>query len=345
MGRDISSLTNQLTEKVVLWAKESIFRVFIVLFVVYIVFFPIAQYLQELIRSLPYFSSLLILSVFIQRNFTLQNLLILLFIMILLLLYLILRRKIESTVKIGEEFKNDLNAWGLPLNSSWVRQKCKDYLGNMLRVSNSVMPGTLKETYSWYDYEMSFWVKMDENVNKGFGFAVRVEDSSKAIIFQITHNRFVPFLLQNGSLIRDEDNEEDLTLMLDEQEWAKVKVIVKGNLVEININGNKIIYKIPSGSYNVESFYVSGYEITLREIKRRDGENKSRINQLLEQNKEIEDMPEGEAKTEARNKFSDELTKLPATTRVILDYQKGAVGFRTEMNQTSYYRKLFVRKI
>lgn len=347
MGKDFSSLTNYITEKIVLWAKESLLRVLTVLFFVYIFFFPLAQSIQDLIFNLPYSSIIFLIISFIQTNFSLVDLSILLLALIILLLYLILKRRIESSVKVKEEFKSDLNEWSIPLNSSWVRQKCKEYLGNMLRVSNSRLPGTLKATYSWYDYEMSFWAKMDKsNINKGFGFAVRVEDSSNAVVFQIINNKFIPYLLLNGSFIRDEDNEEDLTLILDEEEWARVKVIVRGNIVELNINGNKIVYKIPSGSYNVESFFISGFnEVTLRQIKRKDGENKERWSQLLSENSRIEAMRDGVEKETARREFGNKLTALPATTKIILDYQKGAVGFRTEIEQTAYFRKLFVKKI
>lgn len=347
MGSDLTSLTGKFTSKVALWAKESYLRVFVVLFIIYVLIFPLAEYLQGIIKRIPYLYLLTIISNFVYKELSIKDLLFLLFFLLFLLGFLRLRSKLSENVKIMEEFKYELTNWSIPLYAKWVRQKCKDFWGNMLRIESSLFPGTLKGAYSWYDYEMSFFVKGEEKKDSSeFGFAVRVEDSSNAVIFQVTNNKVIPYLLYNGTFIHDIDNEEELPMVLDEDEWVKVKAIVKGNLVEINIGGNKIIYKIPSESYNVDNILLSGFRNpTLREIRRKDQERSDKLNQLIQRSDKIDSMQEGPEKENAHRQWSIDINNLPATTRITLDYQKGSIGLRTELKQIAYYRKLTVKKI
>lgn len=348
MGNEISSLTNRFTSVIVLWAKESYIRIALVLFISYVLLFPLAQYFQDLIKKIPYWYLLTSFTNFIYETLSLKDLILLLVLLLLLLGYLFLWRKFTETINIEDEFKYELTNWSIPLYSSWVRQKCKDYWGNMLRIKNSKFPGTLKGAYSWYDYEMSFSAKMDSvDQQKGFGFAVRIEDSSNAIIFQITNNKFIPFLLYNGTLIRDTDNEEDLPVILDENEWSRVKVLVKGNIVEINIRGsNKFIYKIPAESFNVPNILMAGFSNpNLSELRQKHQEQRAKLSQLLDRDTQINKMPEGPDKEVAKQQWNNDLSQLPQTTRITFDYQKGSVGLRTDDNQVSYYRKLTVKKI
>lgn len=347
MNNLFSTLFSKVLNNIILWAKESIWRSFLILILVFIFLVPLVGYLQSLVRNFPYITTFNLFITFLKNNLSIKDYLFIL--IFLFILYLIKKQDKEllKTRVIKENFEKGLNGWNIPLGTGWTIQDCDDSLGKMLNVTHSPYPGVLKDTYSWYDYEISFQVKFDKSTSKEkrkFAVVVRSENNFNGIMLQFSENEFRPHLLYNGTYILDEI--ENLPTILKIDVWIPISLFVKGSNIDIYIYNYKIQYKIPMKAYTIDSKLLSSKEtIKLSNIELKHNEIKDRIARWITlYNK-------GEATKDPieKKKLSDEsdsiFKNIPPTSRILFEYQKGSIGFRESDTESAYFKNLIVKKI
>jgi hypothetical protein len=346
----INKLFNRVFEKLILYAKESYLRTVFVASALVIFGVPLLGYLQNQVRQIPYIWIVQQIYFFLTKNLTPLD-----FILIILLLSSffcswLLRQEFLKTRLIKELLGTDLRSWSIPTNSGWSIQNCEGYLGKMLAITSSPRPGTLKEAFSWYDYEISFQAKFGTTNNAGddnFNVVLRSENYLSGVVIQFSEKYMRPYLLYEGKMILDKASERQLPTILPKNDWINFRISVTGNDVEILAGGYKLLYIIPSRKFtiNQETFDAPGQKSFY------DLEN-SEAN-LLEK-KSVENMqwqkyqklPEGEEKTKAGDDWLKLYRALPKEVQINLEYQKGSLGFMTTTpNSSSYFRKLIVKKM
>ncbi len=343
-NNEVKILFSKVFKNIGLWASQSYTRALFVLLILTIFGIPLIGYLQKLVNEFPYAKTANSIVGFFQTNFkSIDYLLTGLFLLYGFSIYYIYRQFVNSKV-IKEDFGAGLNNWAIPMDSSWTTQKCGDTLGKMLSVTNSAYPGTLKGAYGWYDYEISFWAKIDKDTHKdrqNFSLAIRSESNFNGIMLQITKSHIRPHFLYNGTFIVDNENTQQLPTILKPNEWIKVKVFVQGNNVDIFIDDYKVQYKIPTKVFDVENKVMSKGTISLEEIEESHNQIKAKHNQVLD----ILAMPESPARDEAIKTIEPIMNSIPPFTRVIFEYQKGSIGFRESGSECAHFRDLRVKKI
>ncbi|HSW88864.1 MAG TPA: hypothetical protein VLG12_06905 [Candidatus Saccharimonadales bacterium] len=334
MENEIKLLYSKVLKSLSIWGSQSYWRSLIIILAILIFGIPLVGYLQDQVRSFAYISFSIIIFSFLQKTFVLAYYLVGLgFVIVGIIFYWILRLINRSRV-IKDKFKEGLTGWALPLSAGWTIQRCTDKLGKMLSVTNSTYPAILKEAYWWYDYEVSFETKIEKGSrNPNFAVVIRSESNFDGIMLQITRSQLRPHFIYKGTFIVDTDAEEQLPTVLAVDEWIKVKLIVKGNNVAIFIDGYELQYKIRTYIGEVTNDLLSGNTVTLDEIKK----SNAKVTRI----KEVLSMPDSETK----NTLLEGIGVIPGYSTVILEYQKGSVGFREAGREKAHFRDFKIKRI
>lgn len=346
MDKGFSILNERLLKNLILWAKESYLRTLLVFLTLLIIGIPLIQYLQNEVKKIP----TLLLSVsntvvtFANNNLSIPDYFFLITIIALFFIILVIYKKLEKTKIITDSFNRQLNGWAIPLGSGWTIQPCTDALGYMLSVTNSIFPGILKEAFGWYDYEITFLTKINSKVKAGrqnFSVIVRSENNFNGVMLQVTSTHLRPHLLYNGTYILDTEKDEQLPTVLPSSVWIPVKILVVGNNIDLWIYNHKLNYKIPTKIYDVENtLLTSGQTLTINKLEESKRKIENRWMKLVEINK----MPSSQNKFSEQDKLVKDLTDNPSS-KVLLEFQKGSVGFREWGEEHAYFRNLKVKKI
>lgn len=348
-NNEFSFLISKIFRGIYLWAKESFLKSLLIVGVIWIFIVPLLQYLQTLVRKFPYSSSFFLLWGFIQTSIGIKGLLLLEVMLFFLLALLRLGREIQKTKNIKDDFERGLNKWSIPINSGWTIQECDDAPGKMLSITDSRYPGTLKDAYGWYDYEITFLVKLpkkeEDKKKQIFAVTIRSENNLNGVMFQLTTTHFRPHLIYNGTFILDEKNFEKLPTILKDDTWIKVTILVTGNIVEINLLNYKLFYKIPSVTYNVRNSLLA-QDTSITSLEDSDREIETYLNDSLKKLRKFVDTPRDNA--EERKKAWEEYlqadSSIPPYTKVTIEYPKGSLGFRAHGNEQAYFRNVSIRK-
>lgn len=258
-------------------------------------------------------------------------------------------KSIMTTKIINERFRDNLNRWSIPLGSGWTIQKNIEGPGKVLSVTKSRFPGTLKETYSWYDYEVSFqaWMKQtnDDKQYENIGIVVRAENNLNGVLLQVTKTHFRPFLIQNSNFILDSNGVEQLPTILNYDEWIPIKILVSGNYVTLSTQYFRINYKIPTLTLTIEptQLYFKP-EIDLKDLEANHKENKMRWDNFWKRYRENQNETNLNVKLKKDTELNEEFGKMPKTESFNLEFQKGSIGFRQDGNEQTYFRNLKVKK-
>lgn len=349
---EIKSLFSRVFRAPYLWAVQSYRRSLFVLFIFVVIGVPIIQYLQDLVKNGHYIEIITTFITFLGTLPPLTHILIILFLVIFFWLSCLSLVHKKSKI-IQDKFEKELNHWAMPLNAGWTIQKCTDRLGRMLSVTNSDYPGTLKAAYNWYDYKISFLAKMDDEIvpeRQNFAFVVRSEDNYNGVMFQITKTHIYPHLLYNSTYIKDTENDQQLPTVLNPGEWINVRVVVLGNTAEIYLDGFKASYKIPSLVINYgRSDLLARHSINLKEIQDVNAtvtEKYNRISGILR-------MTPSPAKEEAMKTIGnifEEINKdssgySVSYSKILLEYQRGSVGFRESGPEHAFFKDFRIKRI
>lgn len=336
----ISTLTSKIVKRIVFWAGESYFWTIIVLLIFFIFIVPLVGSLQDLVKKIPYENYLGGFAFYIYLNFRPLDYILTVTTVIFAILFFFVRRRLLKISEIKENFSKGLNKWSMTIGSGWTIQDCTDRNGRMLSVTNSSLPGTLKSAYGWYDYEISFQAKIDStSANPNIGIVVRSESNFNGILLQITKTHFRPHFLSNGTFILDNKNIEQLPTVLTTDTWIDVRLTVEGNDIEIYIYNYKLNYKIRSLTYKVDNIRI-GIDTNLQDIESDNIAIEAEESNWYEEFNKVAKLPAGER--------SEAYRKLPVVrpyTTIMLDYQKGSVGFRESGSEHTYFRKLSVKSL
>lgn len=349
MNFDLQSLISKTFKKLYLWGSESTYKSLLLLAVIFIFGVPLIGFLQNKVIYFPYKSSFDTLISFFQNNFNLAYYIIFASFLITFSLLFYVLRKLNSFNIIKDNFEFDLSKWGIPLSSSWTLHKCEDVLGKMLRITKSQFPATLKGANAWFDYLFSFYAKIDNDVpkiNQKIGIIVRSENNVNGIMLQFEKDYFRPHLLFNGTYFLDSEQDQQLPTILPINEWIKFEVFVKGTNIEIEFEGYKIHYRIPTKDYAVEDYLVSKDRTTLKDLEANSKIVSSKQTELY---KKIDEYLALKVDDPNRSKKYEEFDKLrkamPSTSKITFDYQKGSVGFRESGIEKIFVRNVIVKKI
>jgi len=113
---------------------------------------------------------------------------------------------------------------------------------NVLSVTNSPDGGFTRVGAYWTNYNFTFDTKI---LNKFSSWLLRVKDKHNYLMFQCWRDRIVPHIRINSYWEVCEPIFLDNHLTIKINMWYKVKIIVRGDIIEIEINGNNIRYTIP----------------------------------------------------------------------------------------------------
>lgn len=349
--KELRLLFSKLFTRLSIWASESSLRSALVLLFLFIFVWPFLFFLQKEAEKFPYilmlktiFKALFIIST---RDFIIS----LLFIIYFLLIYELYTKYKESRV-VEDSFKNGLSKWAVPQGAGWTVQYSIIYqkLGKMLAVTNSFYPGLLKEAYTWYDYELQFKALIPSNEHESkenLTFFVRAEDNYNGVMFQVTKTHIKPHLLYDSTYIRDTENDISLPTILDTNVWNKIKVRVIGDEVTITINDFKLMYKIHSHIFNFVRKDLLQQTVLLSDLKRGNEEMKSALEDLIRARQAPNDSRREFEIAKAQEKFDRYVDAAGAAgfTKVILEYQKGSVGFRESDFEKAYFKDFKLKKI
>lgn len=343
-NEEIKKLYSRVLKGLSLWAAQSFRNSLLVVFILLIIGIPIITTLQDLVKTFPYLSVTYSILDFINSNYRTDYFLLFLTILIIFILIANLFKNLQNNNMITDNFTKGLYGWAIPTDSDWTMRDCGDVPGKMLTVYNSVYPGTLKGAYWWYDYEVSFHTKIDKDTRnrsgQSFNVVVRSESNFNGIILKISKTDFQPYFLYDGTMIKDTDGHQKLPTILSDGEWIKVKLIVKGNNIDILINDYDLQYKIPTKVFDkVEISVLSKDLVNIEEI---ENSNNQILNAI-----EILNMQESAAKKEAMKTIKSFLSNnlIPPYTKVILEYQKGSVGFMEEGREKAHFRDFRIKRI
>ena len=349
--KEIKILFTKLFKHVSIWGSESILKSSLILAIIFIVGIPFIQGSQNLVKKLPYLEILNKFFTFLLST-AIKDYFIALFFLISFLLIYELYLKYRGTQEVKDNFKRGLSKWAIPQNSGWTIQKSIDYskLGKMLSVTNSGFPGILKDAYTWYDYEMQFKALIPKDINhdkQNFTFVVRAEDNYNGVMFQVTKTHINPHLIYDSTFIRDIESNLPLPTILKTNSWISVKVRVNGDQVDIFIDDFKVGYRISSNILNFVRKDLLSMTADLSDLKKSNAEMESALDDLSTAQK-IEDDSRREFEVkQAREKLDSYIRAAgPAGfTKVILEYQKGTVGFRESGTEKSYIKDFRLKKI
>lgn len=351
MDKDFSNLTSEIFKEVFLRAKESKFLGVILIFVGLVFIPPLIGYLQGLVKSVNYALIATNVFLFLQTNVSIVDWFLLILLVFLLVSLWRLDTQLLKTRVIKDDFSSEeLSEWSIPSGSVWTTESAGDRPGKMLSVTDSYYPGTLKGAYGWYDYQVTFWAKIDGDVPsslQNFSIAIRSENSLNGIMLQITKTHCIPYLLYNGTYIRDEDNSQMLRTTLKTNTWIQVKIIVKGNNADVWVDNYHVQYKIETRVFNaVDTSLLSVSKTpTLKEIRQSNDDIQAKRAEIIKKAETGEKLTSEEDKKNLWSELSAEIAKIPSNTRIVLEYQKGSFGFRESGKERAYFRNLSVSKI
>lgn len=349
MRAQIDELFSKIFKGPFFWAKDSLIRTLILFTGIYIFLFPIAEWMQGVIRNLPIQELFISSYSAIVNNLTPVEYILFCLILITLIFVGYLIYEIRRNKIVVDNFKNGLNLWSIPFNSGWSTERCTDANGNMLTVEGYSNAGILKATHNWYDYHFSFYTKIPESGSRRMMFVVRADNSSNGVAFELTKNSLTPYLLNGGRLILDEHNKNDLSLILNEGTWIKISVDVIGNDVEILAGeGNKIHYKLPTLTATVEETTLNqlGSSLTLQHIRESDQKWHSSIKRAIDLNSEVNKETNPQIKKEKMDQAEAAWNAIPKnTTQISLEYSKGTVGFMGTGQSKFCIRNVSVKRI
>lgn len=350
--KEIKSLFSKVLRYLSVWGSDSFFKSAIILFLIFIVGWPLIQFFQSLVWNYPYLKTINNIKLFLFEIKTSTYLIIFLFLLCFFFIYK-LYIKYKDTKIVKDNFTKGLSRWAIPQGSGWTIQESIDYekLGKMLSVSNSFFPGILKEAYTWYDYNMEFKIlipkEIDEN-NQNFSFIVRAEDNYNGIMFQVSKTYLQPYLLYDSAYIRDGDNYLPLPTILKTNTWINVKVRVSGDEITLFINDFKLNYKIHSYIFSfVRKDLLSQQPINLSDLKKSTEEMESAIKGLTDAQKLTDNVRKRFEIKKAQEKLDKYIEAAGPTgfAKVIIEYQKGTVGFVESGNEKIYVKDFILKKI
>lgn len=165
-------------------------------------------------------------------------------------LYLeISRLKRRITMAFRHNFKGDLeNNW--EYRGEWSKPE-----KGVLRVRGSDEGGITKVGALWENYEFSFQTKI---INKVTGWIVRARDLNNYFMFQCGHQVITPHQRLSRPLFKPKPDSTSVEITGHQvgwkifdpvphnkklQDWFKVKIIVRGSSVQININDDPVLHQ------------------------------------------------------------------------------------------------------
>ena len=350
LKQGLGEVNAKIISRVVLWAKESYLRSIALVIIIYIFGFPLLQRAQEYFKQLNFVRLFNNLFSFIWKEVGVFELLFI----ILLFMFFYLFQQIRQNSYIQDKFNKGLIKWSLPFGASWAIQRCEDVWGNMVKISGG-RAGILKGAYTWYDYEISFLTKFKSNTSETktidkIGIIVRAENNKNGILMELSISSFIPYIFYDGVFIEDGIHQQKFTNVIAEDEWVKVKIVVRGELIEVWMANQKLYYRIPSEIFQVEDHLLAEGQYTkLEAIRQSDVRVRELIGEEIEKFKKYAvAFRENKSKPDTENLFKEwreANSKIPRNTKVEFDFQKGSVGFVIKGNGEGYCRNLVVRKI
>lgn len=345
MIEEVKQLISKGFRKIFLYANESSIKAITLVIIFFIFIPPIIERLQNFFfKSIPYIEIGQQVFSFLTSIITLKDVIFVGLIIVESVFIFILHKDMLRTQKISENFRStDLNKWNIPRESVWTVEECEDVPGKMLSISNSSFPGTLKETYTWYDYEINVLVKID--AGQDFGVTVRSENNLNGILVCLNKREISVFLLYQGTFILDDKNKNFLPTTIKEGVWTRCKLVVKGNNIDMWISNYKILsYKIPTLVYKVENKYL-GTTTNVTEIENSNKKIKEEEDKDLELYKKYTSLPKGPDKDAAQNLYLAHY--ISPNTKVVLEYQNGSMGLFSAKGQEkqAFFRDIQIKKI
>lgn len=218
----------------------------------------------------------------------------------------------------------------------------------MLSVTNSEYPGTIKDLYSWYDYEAFFdakIIKKKKCPTPNFSFVIRSDNNLNGLLFKVGLKKIEPYFLYNGTYIADDRGVIELPRILQTNYWHKVIIKVEGNMVTINIDEYKTYYNIKTIVVPWVEDKLMKHANNLSEIY----ENNKKLDEIFDKyvndHEKMTKMSDGPDKVKESLRLNEVIRDFPTTTKVVLDYPKGSFGFRESKKEKAYFRKLIIKKI
>lgn len=269
---------------------------------------------------------------------------------VIVIIYLFNKEKKAKKIAVN------MNRWSKPEDyfivapeSDWNYVDDDDSFGKVLSVTNSGLTGHLKKGDEWCDYILKFKAKI---IDSNFSFAIRVADRNNCIFFQCVEKAIFPHLIMGGITIRHY-NDITLPLEIPKNRWVEVSVLVRTKKVDININGMRKEYAIPSfRKYVYANRITPVMEYDQVEAMHDDiSKNIHKIEELSYEvyklNKSLENAgQEGQVKSEIKKK-QDEILKIQdgyKGTIVIIgyDFERGTIGFREYGNEHALFKDISV---
>jgi hypothetical protein len=336
-------------DRLVLWVQEKAYRTIAVLISLTLfstIFALVIKFIKvEHIKMAVSFTKELIYVIFSPNIIIIF---ILFFVVLSILIYLCwigyssknISIKINDKIKPEDYFLIDSRS----SNSGWSYLEDKDTpFAKVLSITSADLPGYLKKGAEWYDYEFSFKAKIKTS---NFTFAIRVKDWGNCIFFQCSEKSIYPHLVIDGVRIKH-FKDISLPLELPKEEWIDVKVVVRGNRVEIGVFGMSKEFTIPSFSKYV---YLSGISDTMEynDVERMDNEilaimgnlNKMRKSRGLEENDDDEKLVEDVIKRVVeKEKVEFDKGVLPLSS----SFERGSVGFRACGSEHALFKDIKVK--
>ncbi len=347
MQKEFESLFKKIFNPIIIRVKESWPKSLFFLGFIYVVVVPFLNYIQRLVVEFPYDETLVSIVNFVRSNFRVFDYVVTIFIIFISGALVYLAGQLKKTRVIKEKFDKNLNRWSIPTKSAWTIQECEDKPGKMLSVTNSREPGTLKEIYGWFDYEITLLFKMKaiKKNKKGASFSilVRSENNSNGILLQLNTEKFKQFILHDGVYIQD-GNGSRLPSVLETDKWYPVKISVFGDNIDVRVAGYKLQqYAIRTKTFTVEKSVFKrqerkGEAIMLERIISSDQKIKKALDKWIRLYRNKNE--KGKTKEE---KAWEKYSKIDSS-QLTFEYQKGTVGFRAIDEQQTFIKDLIVNK-
>lgn len=352
-----------------MWVNENIWRLIIVVLIfafLSIISIVTIKWLEPhhifIILSAIYTISLF----FIKLSLSKKTLILLTLTVIMLIIYLLIIGKMSREIKIKIKkgiVPEDYFCIAPGSNWDWVKDEGSPF-EKVLSVTNSYLTGHFKKGIEWCDYYFAFKAKIKSS---NFSFAIRVADRNHCIFFQCGGKGIYPHLVMEGITVRRFNDPNDpnlpyrdieLPFELPRDKWLDVSVLVKGKRVELEIDGIRKEYNIPSFRKYVYTERItpvmdytdveeSDKEIRpkINDMEMKQGQkfllekNKAESNLTTDQEKDIEEKIQGIDKqiNEIRDKLKGRVTQLA------YDFERGTVGFREDGNEHSLFKYIIVK--
>lgn len=355
MFKELESIYSKLLKPFVLrvsgnWGTSFVFVVFI-----YAVLVPLLDYLKHLVVNFSYSSVYFSVYNFLSNNLRLTDYLFLILLLLIFSFLAYFYKQLAKTSIVKDSFDSkNLNKWSIPTDAGWTIQDCDDAPGRMLSITNTSEPGTLKDIYGWFDYEISFLCQLKSSPLKSqknsISIFVRTESSKNGIMLELDQEKFNPFILHDGIYIQDAEGSSRLPTMLELNKWYPVKIVVSGDCIDITVANYRLQqYRIQTRTFSVEKKVLNNFpeEPTLKDIIASDIRvNKSFrtwLDLFNKSGKEEDPAKKADLVTQERSawKAYTDLDRTP----LVLEHQKGSVGFRAIGQMHTNIKNVVVKKL